>query len=174
MGCLLFYCTTWYDKRGKKRDVKEERDRDTGRARCRMMFSCSNKVGNITISASSPKDRHKPISKIAPIYLCETVSSSWWQCKLLGWIIPMSFRGVYQNGSIIWGPKFQSALAWTDLHKEASAETAEPGTRTFFKTYSTCLIIKWIFLLIQSNSFGYAVIAHPFGRQEIPTGYLVL
>lgn len=114
----------------KKRDIKEEGDRDTGRARCRMMFGCSNKVGNITISASSPKDRHKPISKIAPIYLCETVSSSWWQCKLLGWIIPMSFRGVYQNGSITWGPKFQSALAWADLHKEASVETAEPGTGT--------------------------------------------
>lgn len=114
----------------KKRDIKESRDRDTGRARCRMMFGCSNKVGNITISPSSPKDRHKPISKIAPIYLCETVSSSRWQCKLLGWIMPVSFRGVYQNGSITWGPKFQSALAWAGLHKEENAETATQDTST--------------------------------------------
>lgn len=70
-----------------------------------MLRSCSDKVSNITISPSSPKNCYKPISKIAPIYSAKTVSSSRWQCKLLGWIMPVSFRGVYQRGSIIHRPK---------------------------------------------------------------------
>lgn len=70
-----------------------------------MLLSCSDKVSNITISPSSPKNCYKPISKIAPIYSAKTVSSSWWQCKLLGWIMSVSFRGVYQRGSITHRPK---------------------------------------------------------------------
>lgn len=70
-----------------------------------MLLSCSDKVSNITISPSSPKNCYKPISKIAPIYSAETVSSSRWQCKLLGWIMSVSFRGVYQRGSITHRPK---------------------------------------------------------------------
>ncbi len=70
-----------------------------------MLLSCSDKVSNITISPSSPKNCYKPISKIAPIYSAKTVSSSRWQRKLLSWIMPVSFRGVYQRGSITHGPK---------------------------------------------------------------------
>lgn len=70
-----------------------------------MLLSCSDKVSNITISPSSLKNCYKPISKIAPIYSAKTVSSSRWQCKLLGWIMPVSFRGVYQRGSITQRPK---------------------------------------------------------------------
>lgn len=73
-----------------------------------MLLSCSDKVSNITISPSSPKNCYKPISKIAPIYSVKTVSSSWWQCKLLGWIMPLSFRGVYQGGSITHRPKSEA------------------------------------------------------------------
>lgn len=73
--------------------------------RCYMLLSCSDKVSNITISPSSPKNCYKPIWKIAPIYSAQTVSSSRWQCKLLGWITPVSFRGVYQRGSITHRPK---------------------------------------------------------------------
>ena len=70
-----------------------------------MLLSCSDKVSNITISPSSPKNCYKPISKIAPIYSAKTVSSSRRQCKLLGWIMSVSFRGVYQRGSITHRPK---------------------------------------------------------------------
>lgn len=70
-----------------------------------MLLSCSDKVSNIAISPSSPKNCYKPISKIAPIYLAKTVSSSRRQCKLLGWIMSVSFRGVYQAGSITHGPR---------------------------------------------------------------------
>lgn len=70
-----------------------------------MLLSCSDKVSNITISPSSPKNCYKPISKIAPIYSAKTVSSSRWQCKLLGWIMSVSFRRVYQRGSITHRPK---------------------------------------------------------------------
>lgn len=70
-----------------------------------MLLSCSDKVSNITISPSSPKNCYKPISKIAPIYSAKTVSSSRWQRKLLSWIMPVSFRGVYQRGSITHRPK---------------------------------------------------------------------
>lgn len=75
------------------------------RERCEMLLSCSDKVSNIAISPSSLKNCYKPISKIAPIYSVKTVSSSPWQCKLLGWIMPVSFRGVYQGGSITQRPK---------------------------------------------------------------------
>lgn len=59
-----------------------------------MLLSCSDKVSNITISPSSPKNCYKPISKIAPIYSAKTVSSSWWQCKLLG----LNYATVIQRG----------------------------------------------------------------------------
>lgn len=75
------------------------------RHRGEMLLSCSDKVSNITISPSSLKNCYKPISKIAAIYSVKTVSSSQWQCKLLGWIMPVSFRGVYQRGSITQRPK---------------------------------------------------------------------
>lgn len=57
----------------------QQRSRDT-----EVLLSCSDEVTNITISPSSPLNRYKPSSKIAPIYLQKTVSSSWRQCKLLG------------------------------------------------------------------------------------------
>lgn len=80
-------------------------ERYRGGERCLMLLSCSDKVSNITISPSSPKNCYKPISKIAPIYSAKTVSSSRRQCKLLGWIMSVSFRGVYQRGSITHRPK---------------------------------------------------------------------
>lgn len=84
----------------------QRRNREIQRGeRCLMLLSCSDKVSNITISPSSPKNCYKPISKIAPIYSAKTVSSSRRQCKLLGWIMSVSFRGVYQRGSITHRPK---------------------------------------------------------------------
>lgn len=43
--------------------------------------------------------------KLHPYILAKTVSSSRRQCKLLGWIMSVSFGGVYQRGSITHGPK---------------------------------------------------------------------
>lgn len=67
--------------------------------------AADDKVSNITISSSSPKNCYKPISEIAAIYLTKTVRSSRRQCKLLGWIMSVSFRGVYKRGSITQGSK---------------------------------------------------------------------
>lgn len=67
--------------------------------------AADDKVSNITISSSSPKNCYKPISEIAAIYSAKTVRSSRRQCKLLGWIMSVSFRGVYKRGSITQGSK---------------------------------------------------------------------
>lgn len=83
----------WQQDRGRETEVQKGQGAEW----------CSARVIKSVISlsrTSSPKDCYKPISKIAPIYLRETVSSSRWQCKLFGWIIPVSFCGVYQDGSI--------------------------------------------------------------------------
>ena len=75
--------------------------RSSAKAGCWMDLAGSNKVSNIAISHSSPKDCYKPIWKIAVIYLQETVSSSRWQCRVWeGRIMPLSFTGVYRSTSI--------------------------------------------------------------------------
>lgn len=93
-------CVVWSFTAPQRRNREIQRGREVLDA-----LSCSDKVSNITISPSSPKNCYKPISKIAPIYLAKTVSSSRRQSKLLGWIMSVSFGGVYQRGSITHGPK---------------------------------------------------------------------